>query len=299
MNGRASKNDEMNRHGRRIQQIVEQIDAMPNPAARALLHECIESLLGFYGSGLERILAVIRSSGTSGQRVLDDLLQDGIVRGMLLIHGLHPLDIERRLQQALAKVRPYMESHGGDVELLSLEDDFARLRLSGECKSCPSSAATLELAVRNAIEELCPDLAGFDVEGAVGIEPAPRTRDTIEWVTIERPARLRENALIGIKISGLALVLCQLGGHLYAYCDRCPACNLPLHLGTLESGAIVCGTGHRFSIRNAGRPLDSQTAHLEPVPLICQNGTIKIAIAGADNFEAKDAQPAAQPELAT
>ena len=83
---------------------------------------------------------------------------------MLLIHGLHPLSLEARLRQALEQVSPYMHSHGGNVELISLEGDFARLRLNGNCKSCPSSRVTLELAVRKALEENCPDLAGFEVE---------------------------------------------------------------------------------------------------------------------------------------
>ena len=58
-----------------------------------------------------------------------------------------------------------MESHGGDVELLGIEDGIVRLRLQGSCSSCQASSATLELAVRQALEELAPDLEGMDVEG--------------------------------------------------------------------------------------------------------------------------------------
>ena len=64
-----------------------------------------------------------------------------------------------------------MESHGGDVELLSLEDDVARLRLQGHCKTCPSSTVTMELAIRCAIEEACPDPTGFEVEGVEPVSP--------------------------------------------------------------------------------------------------------------------------------
>ena len=89
--------------------------------------------------------------------------------GCCLIHDLHPVPLETRLREALDTVRPYMESHGGNVELLSLEDDVARLGLQGHCKTCPSSSVTLELAIRGAIEEACPDLMGIEVEG---LEPA-------------------------------------------------------------------------------------------------------------------------------
>jgi Fe-S cluster biogenesis protein NfuA len=162
--GPESPSGQMNQDGLRIQELVGKIDAFPDAEARELMHECITSLLSFYGEGLERILQLIRRAGINGQGIHDELIQDKIVSALLLIHGLHPVDLETRLHQALEKVRPYMESHGGNVELLSLENDVARLRLQGTCKTCPASSVTLELAVRHAIEEACPDLLGFELE---------------------------------------------------------------------------------------------------------------------------------------
>ena len=99
-------------------------------------------------------------------------MHDQAVSGLLLIHGLHPVPLDTRLRGALEKVRPYMRSHGGNIELLSLENEVARVKLQGTCKSCPSSAVTLELAVRRAVEEACPDLVGFEVAaGANGENP--------------------------------------------------------------------------------------------------------------------------------
>ena len=137
-----------------------------------ILEECLESLLSFYGRGLERILELVEEAGPEGQKVYENLINDGAVRGLLLIHNLHPVPLETRLLEALDKIRPYMESHGGNVELLSLHDDIATLRLQGHCKTCPSSTITMDLAIRSAIEEACPDLMGFEVEG---IAPAPAT----------------------------------------------------------------------------------------------------------------------------
>ncbi|HET7623692.1 MAG TPA: NifU family protein [Verrucomicrobiae bacterium] len=152
--------------GKRIQELIGQIEAMPNPAARALLQECVQSLLSLYGEGLGRALEIVRND-FAGKTILDQFAEDEILRALLLVHGLHPVSLDGRLRGALEKVRPYMKSHGGNVELISLENDFARLRLEGACKSCPASSVTLELAVRHAIEEACPDLAGFEVEGAI------------------------------------------------------------------------------------------------------------------------------------
>jgi Fe-S cluster biogenesis protein NfuA len=150
--------------GRRLEELVGRVEALPDLQARELARECLHSLLQFYGEGLQRILQLISNAGAEGEKVREALLRDKLVRALLLIHGLHPISVTERLNGALDKIRPYLRSHGGDVELIRLEDDVAHLRLRGTCKTCPSSSVTLELAVRQAIGEACPDLAGFEVE---------------------------------------------------------------------------------------------------------------------------------------
>ena len=150
---------------RRIQKLVEQIETVADENTRALFSECLQSVLAFYGDGLARILQLANNAGPDGKKVLDALIQDKRVSSLLLIHGLHPQTLETRLREALGKIRPYLQSHGGNVELLRIENEVATLRLQGTCKTCPASTVTLELAVRHAIEQACPDLLGFEVEG--------------------------------------------------------------------------------------------------------------------------------------
>ena len=50
------------------------------------------------------------------------LATDDLVASLLLVHGLHPHDVERRVSDALDRVRPYLGSHGGDVDLLEVTD---------------------------------------------------------------------------------------------------------------------------------------------------------------------------------
>ena len=166
------------RQGKHIQELIERIDALADLEARQLLHECLHSLLSFYGSGLARVLQLVTNAdaaGAAGAGLREALLQDKLVRGLLLIHGLHPISLENRLRSALDKIRPYLQSHGGNVELVAIENEVALLRLQGTCQSCPSSSVTLELAVRQVIEEACPDLAGFEVENLSppSRQPAP------------------------------------------------------------------------------------------------------------------------------
>jgi Fe-S cluster biogenesis protein NfuA/nitrite reductase/ring-hydroxylating ferredoxin subunit len=229
------------------------------------------------------MLEVAKGVAPEGQKVYDALARDDIVRGFLLIHGLHPLDLRTRLSEALDKVRPYIRSHGGDVELISLQDDVARLRLIGHCKSCPSSAVTLELAVGQAIEEACPDLLGFEVEGldtAPLNSASPAAQNLYrDWIVIDGAQQLSNGDLMPVQASGVALLICKVNRELYAYRDRCPACNLPLHLGALDGGFLSCRTGHRYDVQRAGRGVADADRHLDPFPLLVENGTVRVALA--------------------
>ena len=84
---------------------------------------------------------------------------------LLLLYGLHPVDLETRVHQALDKVRPLLKSHGGNVDLLGIADGVVRLQLQGSCHGCPSSAQTLHNAIEAAIDEFAPDVVELKVEG--------------------------------------------------------------------------------------------------------------------------------------
>ena len=285
---------ELQREGKRIQELIARIDDVPDPSSRAMLEECIGSLLRFYGQGLARILDFVGGAGPHGQEIYDRLVNDAAVRGLLLIHDLHPVPLETRLREALDTVRPYMESHGGNVELLSLEEDVARLGLRGHCQTCPSSSVTLELAIRGAIEEACPDLMGIEVEGLDPRSTAPvqhLPNGAPVWVEIDEAKDLPEGSMIPVFRKGISLIVCQRGGQLYAYRDHCPACNMPLRLGAFENGILICSLGHRYDARRAGAPLDQLSRHLDPLPLLVQEGSVRIAIGRESHEENEISRP--------
>lgn len=271
---------DFNQQGQRLNVLIEKIDSFPDPKARDLMHETLRSILALHRDGLARILQLVKNSGTAGREVRDALLRDKLVRGLLLIHSLHPVPLEARLREALAKVQPYMESHGGDVELIQLENDVARLRLQGTCKSCPSSAVTLELAVRRAIEEACPDLLGFEVEGAVaqGAVSDHLPAEAPAWTAVDNLARLENGEMRSIDIAAVPVLVLRSGGRLYAYRNHCPACGASLDESVIEDEILSCRRGHRFDVKRAGLCPDNSEIHLEPFPLLSANGTVRISV---------------------
>jgi Fe-S cluster biogenesis protein NfuA len=154
----------------RVQDLLGSLDEIADPVAQARVQELVGAVLELYGAGLERILGVIADAGEGAVHIRKALLDDGIVASLLLIHGLYPVPLEERIAEAVESVRPFLASHGGGVDILSVEDGVARLRLQGSCNGCPASASTLEHALKEAIDEAAPDLLSLEVEGAVGLE---------------------------------------------------------------------------------------------------------------------------------
>ena len=156
----------------RVQDLLGSLDDIADPFAQQRVQELIGAVLELYGAGLDRILGVVTDAGEAGLPIREALLEDGIVASLLLIHGLFPVPLEERVMQGLENIRPFLAGHGGNVELVSVENGIARLRLQGSCDGCPASASTLENALREAIDEVAPDLLALEVEGVVGLDEA-------------------------------------------------------------------------------------------------------------------------------
>jgi Fe-S cluster biogenesis protein NfuA len=110
---------------------------------------------------------IVFEAGEPGRAIIDNLGRDDLVGSLLLLYGLHPLDLESRVIQALEKLRPYMRSHGGSVELLSINDGAVRLRLEGSSNGCGSSGQTLKAAIEEAIYDAAPDITALEIEGGL------------------------------------------------------------------------------------------------------------------------------------
>jgi Fe-S cluster biogenesis protein NfuA len=162
-----SPHDDRELRGRlqRVNELLLEAEGHADSVARARIGEIVQALMEFHGAGLERMLGQIASTGDAGQQLIDSLARDELVASLLLLYGLHPLDLETRVREALEKVRPYLHSHGGNVELLGVDEAVVRLRLQGSCHGCPSSSMTLKQTIEEAIHEKAPDVMGIEVEG--------------------------------------------------------------------------------------------------------------------------------------
>ncbi|CAN5779188.1 NifU family protein [soil metagenome] len=267
----------------RMEALLEEIETLKDPNARSKAAEVVGVLLDLYGDGLARMMDLVYETGND--KAFESFAQDELVSHLLILHGLHPQDVETRVVQALEEVRPYLQSHGGNVEFLGVEGGVARLRMQGSCDGCPSSAMTLKLAIEEAIQKAAPDLDGVEAEGVAEPEPAPTLiagptlrkkekkqqpeEDGASWTVVGGLPQLSGGGMLAKEVSGEPVLFVKLVNDLYAYRDLCPGCGESLEGGSLNVAELSCpGCEHRYDVRRAGRCVDDPQLHLEPVPLL-------------------------------
>jgi Fe-S cluster biogenesis protein NfuA/nitrite reductase/ring-hydroxylating ferredoxin subunit len=283
--------------GDRIEEILVMLrSAGGNQAVAA--EELTGLLVEMYGDGLGHIVAFLGEAGPPGAALLAKLTEDPLVESLLLLHDLHPLDVDTRVQRALDQVRPYLGSHAGGVEYLGVDDGVARLRLEGSCHGCPSSTVTVRLAIEDAVKDAAPEVHEVAVEGMT--DPAPPSPALLQigrrpdetdgqpngagpqdgqggWVTLPDigPPSSRP---VAASADGVAVLVCAVRGTLYAYRDACPACGSSLADGHLDREVLTCSCGSKYDVRAAGRGLDDAALHLDPLPLLTDSQGIRVAV---------------------
>jgi Fe-S cluster biogenesis protein NfuA len=156
--------------GSRIERLLVELGADADPSVRDRAEELVRLLVDFYGAALARVVDLAE------QPLLERLADDELVASLLIVHDLHPLPTLARVEAALERVRPYLGSHAGGVQLRGIDEQgVVHLALEGTCNGCQSSTLTVKLSIERAIEEAAPEVTGVDVEG-IAAEPQPAGR---------------------------------------------------------------------------------------------------------------------------
>jgi Fe-S cluster biogenesis protein NfuA/nitrite reductase/ring-hydroxylating ferredoxin subunit len=265
----------------RVDALLEDVEGAIGAVPVDTAIELVQALLDLYGEGLARVVGHVAARDEDGA-LAQAFAGDELVSHLLLLHGLHPEPLEARVRGALDEVRPYLESHGGDVELLGIEDGVVRLAMRGSCDGCASSAATLKLAIEDAIQRAAPDVDAVVADGAAAPAPAPLLQIELSesWAPAGDLGDL--SAPVVRPVGGCDVLFVAVDGTRYAYRSLCPACGDSLGEAGLDGEALACGCGARYDVRRAGRGIDAPDRHLEPVPLLVgADGGVKVAVGAA------------------
>jgi len=150
--------EDKDRQAERMESLIQQVAAFEDTRVRATVQELVQCTMAMYGEGLARMMDLARQQGECGASIIDQCGADDLIGPLLLLHGLHPVDTRTRVLRALADVRPSLQAHGGDVELVRIEQGVAYFKMVGSCNGCAASSTHLTRDVEEAVYKVAPEL---------------------------------------------------------------------------------------------------------------------------------------------
>jgi Fe-S cluster biogenesis protein NfuA len=149
----------------KIGSLVHDLETIADPASRAAAKELVQLLMDLHGTGLERILEIVFQSGDAGSRTVDELGQDPLVSSLLILYGIHPEELQTRVERKLEQITSKLHKMGAQAKLISVNSGEVRLRVRVEGHGCGSTTRSVQETVEEAMYEAAPDLTSLVVEG--------------------------------------------------------------------------------------------------------------------------------------
>lgn len=256
---------------------VDGLDQEPRAAA----HELARAIEAFHRDALVAMVTTLKAD-PRGKELLFELVDEPSVRAALALHGIIRADPMTRAHQALERVRPYLQSHGGDVELVSIENGTAHVRLQGACNGCSMSAVTLQEGVSEALVEGVDEIDRVEVLDdqpstvLIPVEAVGRRPATLGpgWTAGPAVSEIPSGTMQAVELDGQALLITHVEGRVGVFHNRCVHQGNPLDGGTLEGGVLTCPSHHFTYDAATGECLSSPGAQLEPLPARVDAGVV-------------------------
>jgi Fe-S cluster biogenesis protein NfuA/nitrite reductase/ring-hydroxylating ferredoxin subunit len=261
--------------------------------------------------GDERALMLLQLMDAIHRPALELLLAGDldhpIAAAVLAMYELVPLDERTQIEEALDEIRPYIESHGGALELLDVEGGVVHVRMSGSCHGCAASAMTLRRGVETKLRERIPwfeEIVAHEPEDAAEPAPSnalpllkidPRASPTVvgggellQIAQLKRPvfvdvgllADLPEGEMTVAHVDDKEILVINVDGEPYAFRNVCPVDGRnPLDGGRLTGTVLVCPWHNCAYDARSGKRADDEPgqASLAVVPIAVADGIMRIA----------------------
>lgn len=236
----------------------------------------------FIAAGVREMVRTLKSDERS-KAVLFELIDKPIVYAVLMELGIVKPDLMTRAARAMERIKPYVKGHGGDIELVRIEDTAegmtAFVRLHGSCSGCSMSAATLRDGVEEALRAGVPEIAHVEeikdgpVAGVVQLTVGS-TDESHGWIRGPKAADITDGVPFRFQAEAHDILLVRRDGRLFAYRNACPHQGMPLHDGQLAGDTITCPWhGYCFDV-TSGECENAPQVQLEPFPLRVENGEV-------------------------
>jgi nitrite reductase/ring-hydroxylating ferredoxin subunit/Fe-S cluster biogenesis protein NfuA len=261
-----------------------------DPATRAVAIELQDAIEAFHRPALVHIVRTLRDD-PRGKELLFQLVDDPNVRAIFALHGIIKPDIMTRARIALDGVRPYLQSHGGDVELVRIENGRAAVRLQGSCNGCSMSAVTLREGVEEALVSGVEEIVGIDVledEPTTAFIPLSsigrKTNGETGWVQGPATSDVAAGSMLRFDVDTDgdtdSFIVTNIGNTFAVFRNACVHQGMTLDGGMIDDGIIVC-PWHGFKFEaTTGECISAPGAQLSQIPTRLESGHVWIRARG-------------------
>ncbi len=288
--------------GRQLDALVQEFETLPYPEIQAKAFDMLQAVDAIHREALRRLIAFFRSQGQA--ELVERAAVDPIVHTLLLLYDLVPGDERTQVETALEIVRPYIHSHGGEVEVLDVVDGTVHLRLAGACQGCSGATMTLKRGIEGALREGFPGFKGIAVHEPepeptliplipVGhAAPAPKI-DVIPLMAagqtrpVRRPVfqavapldQVPAGTMRAFDLDGVRVLIANVDGEIYAARNQCPGSMAPLDLGSFMPPIVICPWHNEaYDVRTGKRADGLPGQSLQVLPVALLDGSIQVAV---------------------
>ena len=279
-----------------LERVVHSFEQHPDEATRESVFGMLQALDTLHREGLQR-LVVFLEERNAGPLLEEAAKADRVIYTLMGLYDLLPSDgaAIAAVETALARIRPYIESHGGALTVLSVDEGVVHVEMGGACHNCPGSEQTLQRGVHRALEESYDDFVELIVhrpsatfangEGIIPLEKIAPTSNFLQAPRFQSALSLNElppKMMRQVELEGMQILLVNVENDIYAVGAFCPGSMLPLVTGTLSGYTLTCAWhGEVYDIRD-GRCLESERPFENPAlpvyPVAIQRGEIQVAV---------------------
>lgn len=273
--------------------LLESVEQHPDEQVRNHVRALVYTMLDLHHGALQRIVEII-SVQPDGETILQELVSDDLVQAVLMVHELLPYSLEERVEKALETAREQLKIYGADVELVSINNGVALMKLMGSSATANVSSSILKAEIEHAVHSVAPDLLDIEYEDMIARLPDPKpvnlvqilSRKTTEKVSpkftlmpIIRADQVPPNELRIVEVGDINLLMCNVAGTIYAFQNACGHEGLSLENGLLEGGILTCPHhGHQFDVRHGGRCVTDPSLRLESLTVKMENNVVKVVL---------------------
>ncbi len=139
-----------------IEEQARLVEQCADPATRAAALDLVRSVMELHKSALQRILAIVEEKAEDGGGIVEALSRDPLVRSVLVLHDLHPDNVETRVARVLEEMQPKLQRHNAAARLVSAADGTVRVFLEAS-SGCGSNIDGLKTSLEQALLDAAPD----------------------------------------------------------------------------------------------------------------------------------------------